>query len=78
MDLNLEGRTAVVTGGTKGIGLAIAQTLAEEGMKVVTGARSGATVSVDLATPDGPAALVAAAVDDVMDRVLPERMSITA
>ncbi len=65
MDLNLKGRTAVVTGGTKGIGLAIAQTLADEGMTVVTGARSGATVSVDLASPDGPAALVAAAVDEL-------------
>jgi NAD(P)-dependent dehydrogenase (short-subunit alcohol dehydrogenase family) len=65
MDLNLEGRTAVVTGGSKGIGLAIARTLADEGMKVVTGARTGATVSVDLAAPDGPAALVAAAVEQL-------------
>jgi NAD(P)-dependent dehydrogenase (short-subunit alcohol dehydrogenase family) len=71
MDLNLKGRTALVTGGTKGIGLAIAQTLAAEGMSVVAGARSAADVDgvtvvpSDLSTPDGPAALVAAAFEEL-------------
>jgi len=40
MDLNLSGRIAVVTGASRGIGRAIAQTLAAEGMKIAAVARS--------------------------------------
>jgi NAD(P)-dependent dehydrogenase (short-subunit alcohol dehydrogenase family) len=70
MDLGLEGKTAVVTGASKGIGLAIVRALAEEGARVYAGARTidslqgidGVTpVAVDLATPEGPAELVARA-----------------
>jgi len=39
MDLNLKGKIAVVTGGSKGIGEAIAKGLAQEGCKVVIAAR---------------------------------------
>ena len=39
MDLGLAGATAVVTGGSKGMGLAIAETLAAEGAKVAVMAR---------------------------------------
>ena len=42
MDLGLAGSTAVVTGGSKGMGLAIATTLAEEGAKVAVMARGAA------------------------------------
>ncbi|TQS39698.1 SDR family NAD(P)-dependent oxidoreductase [Cryptosporangium phraense] len=75
MNLHLYGKTAVVTGASKGIGLAIAQALVGEGANVVTGSRQvsselkdladGAAVhpvAVDLTTPEGPAALVDAAV----------------
>jgi NAD(P)-dependent dehydrogenase (short-subunit alcohol dehydrogenase family) len=72
MDLELADKVAVVTGASKGIGLAVARTLAEEGARVVAGARSAeplegidgvAPVAVDLSAPDGPGKLVAAALD---------------
>ena len=40
MDLNLAGRTALITGGSKGIGLAIAHALAAEGCNVHLAART--------------------------------------
>ena len=74
MDLSMSGRTAVVTGGSKGIGLAVVRALASNGGHVITGAtrssdalaelaRSGQVeaIEVDLADPAGPARLIAAA-----------------
>ncbi|GAB3486111.1 oxidoreductase [Amycolatopsis cihanbeyliensis] len=68
MDLHLEGRTAVVTGASKGIGLATVRRLTTEGVRVAAAARTappelvgipGSTaVPVDLVTTDGPAELV--------------------
>jgi len=67
MNLNLEGKVAVVTGASKGIGLAVVRALTEEGARVVAGARTTDTlagldhvvaVDVDLASKDGPARLV--------------------
>ena len=72
MDLELEGKVAVVTGASRGIGLAIVHALAEEGMHVVGGALTvgsleeidGVTaVAVDLVDPSGSARLVREAVD---------------
>ena len=40
MDLQLTNKVAIVTGASKGIGRAIAQTLAQEGMRLVVVARS--------------------------------------
>lgn len=76
MDLQLTGKVAIVTGASKGIGRAIAQTLAAEGMRLVVVARTRAQLeelaspmgdrclvrAVDLVNPDAPAAVVAAAV----------------
>jgi NADP-dependent 3-hydroxy acid dehydrogenase YdfG len=51
MDLRLEGRSAVVTGASKGIGLAITRALAAEGASVTVGALRGSdelTTSADV------------------------------
>jgi NAD(P)-dependent dehydrogenase (short-subunit alcohol dehydrogenase family) len=44
MDLQLNGKTALVTGSTAGIGLAIANTLAREGANVIVNGRSAGSV----------------------------------
>jgi len=75
MDLLLSGRTAVVTGASRGIGLAVTRGLLDAGVRVVAGAReitaelkaladggSVLPVEVDLTDRDGPTALVQAAV----------------
>ncbi len=75
MDLQLDGKIAVVTGASKGIGLAVVRTLREEGVRVVAvsrtlspglGALAGADlvhVAADLMDPAAPAQVMARAVE---------------
>jgi NAD(P)-dependent dehydrogenase (short-subunit alcohol dehydrogenase family) len=78
MDLGLNGRTAIVTGASRGIGLAVTRGLVGEGVRVTAGARKSSAeldelagtglvraVEVDLAEPAGPATLIAAAGDRI-------------
>jgi len=74
MDLQLANKVGIVTGASKGIGRAIAQTLAQERMRLVVVARSRHQLdelaaplgdaclvqAVDLMNPDAPFAIVAA------------------
>jgi pteridine reductase len=57
--IRLAGRTALVTGGVRRVGLAIADALRGEGARVLTTARSGADFDVDLATREGVESLLA-------------------
>jgi Tropinone reductase 1 len=61
MDWQLRGKTALVTGGTKGIGVAVCTELAALGARVISVARNApADVIADVATAEGRAAIVAA------------------
>jgi NAD(P)-dependent dehydrogenase (short-subunit alcohol dehydrogenase family) len=71
MDLGLQGKTSVVTGASRGIGLAVVRAFVEEGASVIAAARATTpelnaldqtgrlrVFEVDLAAPDGPSRLI--------------------
>jgi 3-oxoacyl-[acyl-carrier protein] reductase len=74
MDLGISGQTALVLGGTQGLGLGCARSLAEAGVKLLVNGRSASTweaargqlpgatfVQGDLGKPEDRAAIIAAA-----------------
>ncbi|MEO3793487.1 oxidoreductase [Nonomuraea sp. B10E15] len=74
MDMQLTGKTAVVTGASKGLGLAIVRALTGEGMRVVAAARTisselketgAAAVTADLSTAHGPGEVIAQALAEL-------------
>ena len=77
MDLGLKGARALVTGGSAGLGAAVARSLTEEGAKVAIAARAGdrltatatdlaaLAIPADLATPDAPAHVVETAAKEL-------------
>lgn len=74
MDLNLHGKTAIVTGASRGVGLATARALQAEGVTVLGAARKSTaemkaagieTMTVDLSTREGPQRLV----DQALERL---------
>lgn len=66
MDLQLDGKTALVLGASRGLGRAIATSLAAEGVDVITVARSASDtaafrhIAADLDDPAAPDAIIAA------------------
>jgi len=76
MDLGLSGKRAIVTGASRGIGLAVVRRLAAEGVHVIAASRDTSLelkeivgsgwaeeIEVDLSTALGPAQVVAAALE---------------
>jgi 3-oxoacyl-[acyl-carrier protein] reductase len=60
MDLGLDGRMCVVTGATRGIGAATARMLSQEGARVLSVARAGADLELDVTDPDAGERVLAA------------------
>src|SRR5579862_9664435 len=64
MDLRLDGKVALVTGASRGIGLAIAQAMAASGARVMLSSRKPDALEEAVRTIDGEAAWFAANAGD--------------
>ena len=62
MDLGLADRRILVTGGSRGLGAAVARALEGDGANVAIAARTGAPILADLSKPGGPALAIREAV----------------
>ena len=75
MDLELQGKVAVVTGASRGIGRAIAEELSREGMRLVIAARSSELLAEVAASCAGEVATLAI---DLRDEAAPQKLIDTA
>ncbi|MGB0731836.1 MAG: SDR family NAD(P)-dependent oxidoreductase, partial [Miltoncostaeaceae bacterium] len=73
MDLGITGRSALVTGGTRGMGRAAAESLAREGVRVVVAARGAAGVDSTVAALRAAGADAHGVVADMGDPAGPAR-----
>jgi NAD(P)-dependent dehydrogenase (short-subunit alcohol dehydrogenase family) len=67
MNMNLSGKSAIVTGASRGIGRAIVQALADEGARVAALARTSADLEETVRSAEGRGGKVVARVCDVTD-----------
>ncbi|MGZ4678213.1 MAG: SDR family oxidoreductase [Acidimicrobiia bacterium] len=67
MDVRLDGRVALITGASRGIGLAIAQEMGRSGARVMISSRKPEALEAATATIDGEAAWLAANAGDPDD-----------
>ncbi|MGH9096822.1 MAG: SDR family oxidoreductase [Acidimicrobiales bacterium] len=74
MDLGLDGKVAVVAAGSRGLGLASAQALAAEGVRLVVSARGQDGLESAAASLRSSGAEVATLVADIGDPDAPERL----
>jgi 3-oxoacyl-[acyl-carrier protein] reductase len=74
MDLGLDGKVAVVAAGSRGLGFATAQALAEEGVRLVVSARGRDALESAAASLRSSGAEVATLVADIGDPDAPQRL----
>jgi NAD(P)-dependent dehydrogenase (short-subunit alcohol dehydrogenase family) len=74
MQLDLNGKIALVTGGSRGIGLACARSLASEGARVVISSRSQANIDAALQQIPGAIGIAADLISDEQALALVERI----
>jgi NAD(P)-dependent dehydrogenase (short-subunit alcohol dehydrogenase family) len=76
MDLKLQGKSALVSGSTAGIGFAVAQTLAQEGARTIINGRSEKRVAEAIAKiqQDAPTAQVSGIVADLATKAGGEKL----
>ena len=72
MDLGLQGRTALVLGGSQGLGLACAASLAAEGVKVIVNGRDAERAQEAAATIGGHAVIGDVGVPEERERIFAE------